>query len=187
MVYTSSEYQVGEIYDGTYFQKLSGTGFLLKQDNTVFTDTYRVHASPTSTATRNYNLELRTAFIAPSGLLSFDRVYRGMVLGEYISAHTIRLNFYTDYMDTVAVSTGSKELSTAPAGEYEPVAGYVNHPLYLFRAHMTQQKCRAIQAEIKLISGAGVATAPAYLDGIAFEVGVRPKKSALKTIADRTI
>ena len=110
-----------------------------------------------------------------------------MVLGEYVSAHTIRLNFYTDYMDTVAVSTGSKSLSAAPAGEYEPVAGYTNHPLYLFRAHLTQQKCRSVQVEVKLISTGGVATAPAFLDGIALEVGVRPKKTAFKTTADGTL
>jgi hypothetical protein len=185
MVYTSSEYQVGEVYDGTYFQKLSGTGFLLKQDNTFFQDTYRIHASPAATITRNYNLELRTAFISPSGLLSFDRIYRGMVLGEYVSAHTIYMSFYTDYMSATAISTDSKALSAAPAGGYEPVLGYANHPLYLFRSHMTQQKCRAIQVEIKLVSSNS--TTPAYLDGIALEVGVRPKKSAFKTIADRTL
>ena len=187
MVYTTSEYQIGEIYDGSYFQKLSGTGFLLKQDDTNFTDNTKLHASPTSTVTRNFNLELKTAFIAPSGLLSFDRIYRAMILGEYISAHTINVSFYTDYVDTVAITGGSKALSSAPAGEFEPVLGSANHPLYLFRVHMTQQKCRAIQAEIKLISTSGVSTAPAFLDGIAFEVGVRPKRTAFKTTADGTI
>jgi hypothetical protein len=184
MVYTTSEYQMGEVYDGTYFQKLSGTGFLLKQDNTVFTDTIRLHASPTVAAVRNYDVSVKTAFIAPSGLLSYDRVYRAMVLGEYVGAHSIRLRFAMDYNKTFILGSATKALSAAPAGGFEPVAGYVNHPLYLFRAHLLQQKCRAIQVEVLLTAST---TAAAHLDGIALEVGVRPKKSAFKAIADRTL
>ena len=184
MVYAGSEYQMGEVYDGTYFQKLSGTGFLLKQDNAVFTDTYRRHASPTSTVTNNYNVSVKTAFIAPSGLLSYDRVYRAMVLGEYVGAHSIQLRFTMDYNKTFILPSATKALSAAPAGGYEPVDGAINHPLYLFRAHLLQQKCRAIQVEVLLTSST---TAAAHLDGIALEVGVRPKKSAFKAIADRTL
>ena len=184
MVYTSTENQIGEVYDGTYFQKLSATGFLLKQDNSVFTDTSRVHSNPTSTITRNYNVSVKTAFIAPSGLLSYDRVYRVMALGEYVGAHSVQMKFRMDYNESYILSSAVKVLSSAPAGGYEPADGAVNHPLYLFRAHLLQQKCRSLQVEILLTSST---TAAAHLDGIAFEVGVRPKKSAFKTIADRTL
>ena len=184
MVYTSTENQIGEVYDGTYFQKLSATGFLLKQDNSVFTDTSRVHSNPTSTITRNYNVSVKTAFIAPSGLLSYDRVYRVMALGEYVGAHSVQMKFRMDYNESYILSSAVKALSSAPAGGYEPADGAVNHPLYLFRAHLLQQKCRSLQVEILLTSST---TAAAHLDGIAFEVGVRPKKSAFKTIADRTL
>jgi hypothetical protein len=184
MVYTVSEYQIGEVYDGTYFQKLSGTGFLLKQDNTVFQDTYRRHVSPGSTITNVYNVSVKTAYIAPSGLLSYDRIYRAMVLGEYVGAHSIKMSFATDYNDDATTNSATKVLTSAPAGGYEPSAGSVNHPLYLFRAHLVQQKCRAIRVEVILSASS---TAAAHLDGIALEVGVRPKKSAFKTIADRTI
>ena len=181
MVYISSEYQIGEVYDGTYFQKLSNTGFLLKQDNSVFTDTGRTALGAT---TRNYNVSVKTAYIAPSGLLSYDRIYRAMVLGEYVGAHSIKMSFATDYNDSVTINSATKSMTSAPAGGYEPVAGSVNHPLYLFRAHLVQQKCRAIRVEVILSASS---TAAAHLDGIALEVGVRPKKSAFKTIADRTI
>tara|TARA_Y100000310_G_scaffold182594_1_gene182668 strand:- start:227 stop:2152 length:1926 start_codon:yes stop_codon:yes gene_type:complete len=184
MVYTSSENQIGEVYDGTYFQKLSATGFLLKQDNSVFTDTSRVHSDPTELIARTYNVSVKTAYIAPSGLLSYDRIYRAMVLGEYVGAHSINMTFATDYNDDDTTDSATKVLSAAPAGGYEPTAGSVNHPLYLFRAHLVQQKCRAIRVEVILSASS---TAAAHLDGIALEVGVRPKKSAFKTIADRTI
>ena len=181
MVYISSEYQIGEVYDGTYFQKLSNTGFLLKQDNSVFTDTGRTALGAT---TRNYNVSVKTAYIAPSGLLSYDRIYRAMVLGEYVGAHSIMMSFATDYNDSAVVNSATKSMTSAPAGGYEPSAGSVAHPLYLFRAHLVQQKCRAIRVEVILSASS---TAAAHLDGIALEVGVRPKKSAFKTIADRTI
>lgn len=107
-----------------------------------------------------------------------------MVLGEYVGAHSIQLRFTMDYNKTLVLGSATKALSAAPAGGWEPADGAVNHPLYLFRAHLLQQKCRAIQVEVLLTSST---TAAAHLDGIALEVGVRPKKSAFKAIADRTL
>ena len=166
VAYTSSAHQVAEIYDGTSFQRLTADGKQFKQSTSVYQD----HNSAGSSLT-NYDMQIDTGFISPTGLMKKDRTYRYMILGKYVAAHGLEVEVYNDYDTASPTQTDSVTLTSAPAG------------LYLYRAHLTNQKARGVQLSI-VFSGA---TAGATLEGISLEVGMRPDKTSFKTIESRSM
>ena len=166
VAYTSSAYQVAEIYDGASFQRLTADGKQFKQSASVYQD----HNSAGSSLT-NYDMQIDTGFISPTGLMKKDRTYRYMILGKYVAAHGLEVKVYNDYDTASPTQTDSVTLTSAPAG------------LYLYRAHLTNQKARGVQLSI-VFSGA---TAGATLEGISLEVGMRPDKTSFKTIESRSM
>ena len=162
--YTDTKYQVDEIFDGSKFQRLTVDGKQFEQDDSVFQD----HS--TAGSNQNYNVTIQTGFVSSTGVMKKDRVYRVMLMGEYVGAHDLSLAIKNDYSDNTS-ETFTKTISSAPT---EP---------YIYRAHLGKQKTRAIQLLLTL-SGS---TAGAEIDGFAFEVGIRPDPTTFKTIADRTL
>ena len=165
--YQSSAHQVDEIYDGTSFQRLTADGKQYKQSTTDFRD------NNTAGSLVIYDAEIMTGFISPSGLMRKDRIYRYMILGSFLGSHTLEVEVYNDYSGEEGDPSqeDSTSISSAPAG------------LYLYRAHLENQKSRSIQLLIKLNG----TTSCASIEGIALEVGVRPDKTAFKTIEGRTM
>ena len=162
--YTDTKYQVDEIFDGSKFQRLTVDGKQFEQDDSVFQD------HTTAGSNQNYNVTIQTGFVSSTGVMKKDRVYRVMLMGEYVGAHDLSLAIKNDYSDNTS-ETFTKSVSSAPT---EP---------YIYRAHLSKQKTRAIQLLLTL-SGS---TAGAEIDGFAFEVGIRPDPTTFKTIADRTL
>jgi len=166
IAYQSSAHQVGEVYDKTSFQRLTADGRIFTQSTTVYQD-----RNSAGSALVDYGMTVTTGFISPTGLLKKDRIYRVMLLGEYLAAHTLRVDVYNDYDDATSNQTETKTISSAPAGAY------------LYRAHLSKQKSRAVKLSV-LIGGA---TQAMTLAGFALEVGMRPDKTSFKTIEDRTL
>ena len=164
--YTSSAHQIGEIYDGTSFQRLTADGKQFKQSTTVYQD----HNSAGS-ALVSYAMTVDTGFISHTGLMKKDRTYRYMILGKYSAAHTLTVKVYNNYDTSSPTQTDAVTLSGAPSG------------LYLYRTHVTNQKARAIQLSI-VFSGS---TKGAVLEGVSFEVGLRPDKTSFKTAESRSL
>mgnify|MGYP003115534101 FL=1 len=166
IAYQSSAHQVGEVYDGTNFQRLTADGRQFTQSTSVYQD-----RNSAGSALVDYGMTVTTGFISPTGLLKKDRIYRVMLLGEYLAAHTLRVDVYNDYDDATSNQTETKTISSAPAGAY------------LYRAHLSKQKSRAVKLSV-LIGGT---TQAITLAGFALEVGMRPDKTSFKTIEDRTL
>lgn len=164
IAYTDTKYQVGEIFDGSKFQRLTVDGKQFEQDDSVFQD------HTTAGSNQNYDVTIQTGFVSATGIMKKDRVYRVMLMGEYVGAHDLSLAIKNDYSDS-ASETFTKTISSAPTDPY------------VYRAHLSKQKTRAIQLLLTL-SGS---TAGAEIDGFAFEVGIRPDPTTFKTIADRTL
>ena len=164
--YQSSAHQLDEIYDGTSFQRLTADGKQFKQSTSVYQD----HNTAGSSLV-NYSMQLDTGCISPTGLMKKDRIYRYMILGRYLAAHGLEIEVFNDYDTTNPTQTDSVNLTGAPTG------------LYLYRAHIKNQKSRAIQLSL-VISGS---TSGANIEGFALEVGMRPEKTSFKTISSRTL
>ena len=158
VAYTSSAWQVGEVYDGTTFQRLTADGKQWAQSTTVFQDN-----------SANYDMVVDTGFISPTGILRKDRIYRFMYLGEYKGAHEAEAQIYVDYQAS-DVDSPTINVSGAPSD------------IFLYRTHMPSQKNRALRIKLVLTGS----TECAYLNGLAFEVGVRPEGTNFKTSQART-
>lgn len=159
--YDSSAWQVGEVYDGSNYIRLTADGKTFKQTAGLFQD------DNTSGSAANYSVTLVTTPIAPGGLMQAHRIYRFMLLGDYVSDHTLTLGAKYDY-STSTTTTFVESITSANDGPF------------IIRAHLDKQKCRAIQLNIT-IAGSGECV---RLDGLAFEVG--KKKSTFKLESART-
>tara|TARA_R110000744_G_scaffold98714_2_gene190915 strand:+ start:8487 stop:11912 length:3426 start_codon:yes stop_codon:yes gene_type:complete len=162
VAYTSSAWQVGEVYNGTMFIRATADGKIYRQRPGTYQDD---NSSGTAT---NYSVTVQTGFIAAAGLLHAQRVYRAMLVGDYVSDHTLTISASYDYNLTSATSY-SKSITSS------------NDNPMLVRMHLDQQKCRAVGLKIT-ITGTGEC---AKLDGIALEVGRR--KSSFKLESARTL
>ena len=96
--------------------------------------------------------------IEAAGLQASQRVYRVMVLGEYMSGHTLTLDVFNSY-------------DASYAERHQQIINTNANP-YQFRAHLKNQKNRAIALECTLSTSNGGGAAK--VSGIAFEVGARP-------------
>ncbi len=168
LAYYSGAHQVGEIFDGTSFQRLVADGRVKTQSTTEFRD-----ANSDGSGNVQYQSEIMTGFISPSGLMKKDRIYRYMVLGQFVSSHTLTVEVYNDYdgEEGDPNQTDTETVSSDPTG------------LYLFRSHIGKQKSRGVQLLLKLDGSAQCAN----IEGFALEVGVRPDKTSFKTIESRTL
>ena len=114
-----------------------------------------VYARITSTA--SYDLKIKTTPISANQLFGAQRVYRVMLLGDYLSSHRASYAVYNDYSSS-ASTNGNLTVSS----DTDP---------YLYRLHLIKQKSRAVQLEFTADNSTG---ASLVLSGIAFEIGGRP-------------
>ena len=163
--YSSSNSQVDAcVLSGSYY-RLTADGYLHKQDPT--STSYQ----DTSTGSGvNYNMVIKTGFIPRAGLQKSQRMYRWMLLGDYLSDFTLTVKTFTDYSGS-ADTTFTKSVTSS-----------FDNPMQ-FRGHIDKQKSQAIAVEI---TAAGVG-ACAELDSLALEVGRRPAKTSIKLPATETL
>jgi hypothetical protein len=101
---------------------------------------------------------MTTDWLSLTGIQGYQRVRNVELLLEYIAAHTLQVDLYTDYDETTAVQT-----STIASSAITPAVGVGK--AFQVRIHVQNQKCEAIK--IKLSS----AVAGWKISGITLEVG----------------
>lgn len=148
---------------------VNGSGSPAKMSVNSFQDTSVAAGfrdGPTLIITQNsvIRLKIKTTPISANQLFGAQRVYRAMILGDYVSSHTASMLIYTDYK-AIPVTYGSLSITS----DADP---------YLYRIHLEQQKCRAVQLEFSDGAGNGGSV---VLNGIAFEIGGRPDTFKLPT------
>jgi len=161
--YSGSSYGVSGFLRNNSLYMLNADGNLHRMDPKQYVDY-------TTGSAVNYDMVLQTGYISVAGLQNMQRVYRFMVLGDYITPHDLTVDVFTDYDDATPVShTSSISAETNP---------------YHYRGHMKNQKCRAVK--LKITAGGTSATGAAVvLDGLALEIGLRP--GAFKLPAAQTV
>ena len=154
------------IINRTYLA-LQANGTVLVASKAGYQDQY--YSSGGSPTTTNYNMEVELHSVSVNGLQGAQRVYRVQLLGDYIDANDLTMQIFNDY------ATSATETHTLGiASDTDP---------YIYRAHLKNQKSRAISLKIS-VSGNG---ASVILNGVAFEVGARAgtfKLPAAQTIAE---
>lgn len=134
-----------------------------------------------------------TSWLQVAGLQGFQRVYRLLLIGDYLSSHKLKISIAYDFnpepsqVETIDAGTllGSQFYGgDSPYGETGTVYGG-SYPLYQFRIHLAQQKCEAIQITVEDVqSGSAVGESCAF-SGYTLEVGV--KRGPFKVAAARSV
>lgn len=119
------------VVDATVFQNdycyVQADGLELQQTPGSFIDTQNATLSAVL-------MSLKTGWLSFAQIQGFQRVWELQILGEYKSEHTLTVNIYVDFKDTIA-QTFTIPVLTDPG-------------LYQFRLTMKRQKCEAMQIEI---------------------------------------
>lgn len=117
------------------------------------------------------NIHLITSWFSFAQIQGFQRVYKALLLGDYVSPHTITVKEYVDF-GTTAVNTTTITVGSTPS----PSA-------YQYRIFMKVQKCETLQLEITVTPTTPVGEA-AGLSALSFEMGL--KKGANKMAAAKS-
>ena len=106
-----------------------------------------------------YALKIKTTPISANQLFGAQRVYRAMILGEFLANNSTNAQMLI-YLDYSPIPTSGGVISST--SDTSP---------YLYRIHLSRQKCRAVQLEF---TDGGQSGNFVILSGIAFEIGGRP-------------
>lgn len=100
-----------------------------------------------------YRLEAETAWLQVAGLQGFQRVYKALVLGNYLSDHRLKVgvayNFQPGFAETHVINAGNIIDATywgsdSYWGESSPWGG-VEDGVYQFEVRPNRQKCQSIR------------------------------------------
>lgn len=129
---------------------------------------------------QKFSLKARTGPLSLAGIQGFQRLTRAMVLGEYKSAHKLRIRARADFngvwteehlYDATADLDHGTYGSGSPYGSDTVYGGYPT--TYQPRVHVVSQKCEALQLEIEDITQDGGSFESYSLTGLALEVGTK--------------
>lgn len=125
-------------------------------------------------------LRLVTSWLSLAALQAFQRVYKLLLIGEYISPHNLKVQVAYDFnpfatQESVVLAGALLQSlpygSDATYGESSPYGG--NFPLYQFRVNLSRQKCEAIQFIIEDTQLGDKYGENLALSAFALEVGVK--------------
>jgi hypothetical protein len=118
---------------------------------------------------------LTTGWLKMSGINGFQRVQRLKILGEYKSAHVLKVRVSYDYEEYTwdeytLPPSGSHNITTKPTiGDYQNA---INNGVFEWDIHLKRQKCESIKVQIFDVEDA-VQGASFDLTGMTLKVGIK--------------
>ena len=175
-VYTNILATSATNWDGSFvFAKTNGTFF--KENEAKWTD---VSTSIVS--------KIETSWLDMNGVQGLQRIYRGLILGEYRGAHTLKISVATDFKpyfdEQFFISTSALTGPvTSDASFYTNYATGSTDSVYQFQFRPKNQKCQSMQLIIEDSFSSG--NEGFTISGISFIVG--QKKGVFKLPATKTM
>ena len=105
-------------------------------------------------------MKIQTSWLSFVGLQGFQRVYKLFILGQYISAHRLKVQVAVDFDPSIVQECyvdATTLFQTDAFGEpdtenFGDEAFYRGNPQnYQFRVDMTRQKCQSVQFTIESV------------------------------------
>jgi len=117
----------------------------------------------------------------PMTLQGFQRAYKVMLLGEYISAHKLKVQIAYDFKDVYTQETvveAPQMLSPSIYGEsstYGSESPYGGEwQLYQWRIDLARQKCQSVKVSISDVQVGDAVGESVRLSALAFDLGLKP-------------
>jgi len=171
-VFTNQPAEDCEIWDGR-FVYLRSDGEVWKENNQFTDDNLSIP------------MKISTNWMSFAGLQGFQRIYRMIFLGDYKTAHKLKVSIGYDFnpnyeqfatIDVADIYPVSAYGDDSPYGSDGTSFGYGgSYPVYEFKTHMTKQKCTSVRFSFE--------DSETHLDefgeafnmaNLALEVGVKP-------------
>lgn len=174
-VFTNHQGIDADIWQGQYVY-LRPNGEVYKNNDSFFKDN-----------NIGYKLKIATAWLKFAGLQGFQRIRRVAVLGEFRSAHTLKMQVaydYQPYWTDLIIWNAAAEIDTSVWGD-DPTWGDSeawggdSDSVYQFRAHLRQQKCQSIKFTFEDVSQ-GTPGESYSLSDLSLEVGIKRGLNKLK-------
>lgn len=137
---------VDAMISGTTYYHLKSNGVLMAETDGVYSDNGSF-----------ISMKLRTGWIQLAGLQGFQRIWKHMLLGDYISAHQLQVQFAYDFNSSIA-----QTVTISPTGLVP----------YEYGIQPARQKCTSVQLTIQDVYTNTIGESYS-LSNIAFEVGVK--------------
>jgi hypothetical protein len=137
------------------------------QENTGFLD-----------GANNIFTKVTTGWISLSSLAGFQRVYRAIILGRFMSAHNLKITVYYDYLPNPIATVTITPASLLNISAYSDAVLYADATFssgtdaYEFSYHLPRQKCQAIAFSFEDLSLSGTQEG-FQLTGLTLEIGVK--------------
>lgn len=143
---------------------LGGTLHFLKSDGTVWQQTSGWQDNGSA-----IELRVETGWLRPAGVQGYFRVYWIGVIGELEDDHTLTIELFYNYIDTVSETITVSTSAALTGGDTE----------YAFRVKPSIQKCRSIKVRLRDSAG-GSSYENLELTGLAFYIGSKGGIGRLK-------
>lgn len=166
---------------------VKGVYYYLRNDSQI----YKENSTFSNNGT-DIKLRVETAWLNLSGTVQgFQRVYRMLLLGDFKSAHKLKISVAYDYInaytqetviDTADFTDGTTYGNYSPYGSEAQYGGDGN--LYQLRLNFAKQKCKAIKILIEDISsngGEGLS-----LSNLQFIVGIKSNPATVEKTRNYT-
>lgn len=136
------------IFEGQFTYVLAN-GLVYQETPGIFTDNNEF-----------VKMKLTTSWLSMAGLQGFQRAYRALFLGDYLSPHQLLVGIAYDfnptqvqqeYINTAPLFSLTSYGEDSPYGNEEIYGG--TYPLYQFQIRFARQKCEAIQFTLEDIQG----------------------------------
>jgi hypothetical protein len=149
---------------------------------------YKENRSSFSDSNSPIKFKVETSWLYLMDIQGFQRVYHALILGNYESAHKLRVkiayNFVDAFVDEVVISAADF-IDATPYGGYSPYGspdtigygGNLDQNLYQMRVDLARQKCTAIKISIEDAQdtvGEGLS-----LSALTFKVGLKTGEFAM--------
>lgn len=152
------------------FTYLQSNGIVMQETPNIYTDNGNF-----------IKLKLVTSWLSFAQLQGFQRVYKALILGDYISPHRLHVqvshdfnpNFtQEDYIDAGTILAQDTYGSDAYYGADYVYGSPTGYPRYQWRINFERQKCETIQLLIEDMQSINIGQGLS-LSAIAFEVGAK--------------
>jgi hypothetical protein len=176
------------VYDYLVGQWYTFTNHNLLVDSTNYKDTFVYLRSDGQVWQENNSfsdngnyikMKIVTSWFSLAQFEGFQRIYKAMIIGNYVSKHKLIMSVAYDFnpytLSSVVIDAYTL-LDTANYGDTSPYGAETvyggNFPLYQFRYQVPRQKCESIQMTFEDVQTDEVGEAY-QLSGLAFEVGIK--------------
>lgn len=169
-IFTNHGGQGATLWKGNAYAYVKPTGYVFIENQSTYND-----------AGVYYSLRIGTSWLKLNGLQGFQRVRKAVVLGDFYSNHTLRVQvaydyegyYFSSYSFDAASLLGGNNYGDSQTYGSDQTYGGASSSVYQFEISLNRQKCQAIQFVFDDLNNP-TAGAGYSLSDLTLSIGLKP-------------